>query len=62
VVNWRGFSLAKRPTAVILGRSPEDLPTSAANGEVEGGDATADARHKAEDDGVGQGQLRCTSF
>ena len=30
---------------------PEDLLPLAAGGEVEGGDATADARHKAEHDG-----------
>lgn len=38
------------PTVVILGRSPEDLLSSAADGELESADATADARHKAEHD------------
>lgn len=42
--------MANSPTAVILGRSPEDLLPPAKVGEIEGGDATADARHKAEHD------------
>ncbi len=49
------FRWPKASIVVILGRSPEDLPTSAAMGEVEGGDATADARHKAEHDGTPSG-------
>jgi hypothetical protein len=49
---WRGFSLAIRPTAVILGRGPEDLLQTAVGGEVDGADAMADARRRAEHDGV----------
>lgn len=45
-----GFFVPTRPTAVILGRSPEDLLPLAAGGTVESADATADARHKAEHD------------
>lgn len=44
------FRRRTSPTAVILGRSPEDLLAPAAHGEVEGADTTADARHKAEHD------------
>ncbi|PYB75569.1 hypothetical protein DMY87_09105 [Rhizobium wuzhouense] len=47
---WRGFPLAQKPTVLILGRSPEDLLPPAAGGEVEGGDAAADAWHKAGQD------------
>ncbi|KQW29025.1 hypothetical protein ASE36_11140 [Rhizobium sp. Root274] len=44
------FLMPNRFTAFILGRSPEDLQPPAADGEVQGADATADARHKAEHD------------
>lgn len=48
-----GVFIAKSLTVVILGlyACSGDLLPSAANGEVEGAHATADARHKAEYDG-----------